>query len=104
MLASLRNKCNVNNERNQNYTLEDGAELDSFPVQICTAIQWGDFFFAQLAGLRKSLVLPRLLNGGIRVLIAQVALVGPTKPSHNKKVPLVTVLFSVNPPKPVTRV
>lgn len=45
MLASLRYKCNVNNERNQNYTLEDGAELDSFPVmQICTAIQQGDFF------------------------------------------------------------
>lgn len=100
MLASLRNKCNVNNERNQNYTLEDGAELDSFPVQICTAIQQGDFF-AQLAGPRKSLVFPRLLNGGIRVLIAQVA---PTKPSYNKKVSLVIVLHSVNPPKPVTRV
>lgn len=100
MLASLKNKSNANNERSQNYTLEDGAELDSFPVvQISTAIQWGEFF-AQLAGPRKSLILSRLLNNGIRVLIAQVA---PTKPSYQKKVPLI-VLHSVNPPKPVTRV
>lgn len=100
MLASLKNKRNANNERSQNYTLEDGAELDSFPVvQISTAIQWGEFF-AQLAGPRKSLVLSRLLNDGIRVLIAQVA---PIKPSYQKKVPLI-VLHSVNPPKPVTRV